>query len=105
MPLSAVTADNDPHTIQSMMDLEDQGNDPNTAIESVDNASAPASTVTATAREMLAMKLKLSAKELKHLQEMVATNVGMEHLLQVIVQEGIDMPASPRLPSSQEPMC
>ena len=34
---------------------------------------------------------------------MVATNVGMEHLLQAATQEGIDMPASPSLFLSQEP--
>ena len=49
------------------------------------------------------MKLKLVAKELKHLQEMVATDVGMEHLLQTAAQEGIDMPALPSLPLFQEP--
>ena len=49
------------------------------------------------------MKLKLSAKELKYPQEMVDTDVGMEHLLQTAALEGIDMPASPSLPPSQEP--
>ena len=49
------------------------------------------------------MKLKLSAKELKHLQKMVGTDVGMEHLLQTVAQEGTDMPASLSLPLSQEP--
>ena len=86
-----------------MMDLEDQGKDPNAAIESVDNASVPAPTATVTTRDILATKLKLSAKELKCLQEMLATNVGMEHLLQATAQEGIDMPATPNLCSSQEP--
>ena len=90
-------------TIQSMMDLEDQGKNPNDVVESVDNASVPAPTVTATTRDILVMKLELSAKELKHLQEMFATNVGMQHLLQAAAQEGINMPASPNLPSSQEP--
>ena len=90
-------------TIQSMMSLEDQGRDPNTVTESVVLAHAPASTATAMSRDILAMKLKLSAKELKCLQEMVTTDVGMEHLLQTAAQEGIDMPASPSLPPSQEP--
>ena len=35
-------------TIQSMMDLEDQGKDPNTVTESAPPAPAPASTATAT---------------------------------------------------------
>ena len=34
---------------------------------------------------------------------MVASDVRMEHLLQTAAQEGIDMPASPSLPPSQEP--
>ena len=87
------------NTIQSMMSLEDQGRDPNTVTESVALAHAPTSTATA----ILAMKLKLSAKELKGLQEMVATDVGMGHLLQTAAQEVINMPASPSLPLSQEP--
>ena len=90
-------------TIQSMINLEDQGKDPNTVTESLTPAHAPASTATATSRDTLAMKLKLSAKELKCLQEMVATNVGKEHLLQAAAQEGIDMLALPSLPPSQEP--
>ena len=49
-------------TIQSMMDLEDQGKDPNTVTESATSAPASASTATATSRDTLAMKLKLSAK-------------------------------------------
>ena len=89
-------------TIQSMMNLEDQGKDPNTVTKSVTTAPAPASTATAMSRDILAMKLKLSAKELKCLQEMVATDVGMEHLLQTVAEDGIDMPASPSLPPSQE---
>ena len=34
---------------------------------------------------------------------MVATDVGMEHLLQTAARGGIDMPASPSQPPSQEP--
>ena len=34
---------------------------------------------------------------------MVATDVGMEHIFQTAAQEGINMPASPSLPLSQEP--
>ena len=55
-------------TIQSTMDLEDQGKDPNTVTESVTSTPILASTATATSRDTLAMKLKLSEKELKHLQ-------------------------------------
>ena len=69
----------------------------------MDNAPVPAPTVTVTTRDMPATKWKLSAKELKCLQEVVATNVGMEHLLQAAAQEGINMPTLPSLPSSQEP--
>ena len=50
-----------------MMSLEDQGRDPNIVTESAALAHAPASTATATSRDILAMKLKLSAKELKPL--------------------------------------
>ena len=91
-------------TIQSMMDLEDQGIDPNTVTESTTSAPVLASTATATSRETLAMKLKLSAKELKHLQEMVTSDVRMEHLLQTAAQGGIDLPELPSLPPSQEPL-
>ena len=90
------------NTIQSIMSLEDQGRDPNTVTESAALAHAPTSTATAKSRDTLAMKLRLSAKELKCLQEMVATDVGMEHLLQTAAEEGIDMPASPSLPLSQK---
>ena len=86
-----------------MMNLEDQGKDPNTVTEPVTTIPAPASTATATSRDILAMKLKLSAKELKHFQEMVATDIGMEHLLQKAAQEGTDIPALQSLPLSQEP--
>ena len=86
-----------------MMNLEDQGKDPNTATKSVTTVPSSASTATATSRDILAMKLKFSAKELKCFQEMVTTDVGMEHLLQTAAQEGIDMPALPSLPPSQEP--
>ena len=91
------------NTLQSTMSLEDQSRDPNTVTESAALAQVPASTATAMSRDILAMQLKLSAKELKRLQEMVATDVGMEHLLQTAAQEGINMPASPSLPPSQEP--
>ena len=48
-------------------------------------AAAPAPAVTATSKDALVMKLKLSSKELKH-------------LLQTAEHESIDMPALPSLP-------
>ena len=86
-----------------MMILEDQCKDPYTVTEPATTIPAPAFTATATSKDILPMKLKLSVKELKHFQEMVATDVGMEYLLQTVAQEGIDMPALPSLPLSQEP--
>ena len=35
---------------------------------------------------------------------MIASEVRMEHLLQVAAQEGIDMPALPSLPLSPDPL-
>ena len=69
-------------TIQSMMNLEDQGKDPNTVTKPVTTVPTPTSTATTMSKDILAMKLKLSAKELKCFQEMVTTDVRMEHLLQ-----------------------
>ena len=83
-------------TIQSMMSLKDKCKDSNAVTEPVMTTVATSSSATDTSRDILAMKLKLSAKELKCLQEMVATDVGMEHILQTAVQEGIDIPASLR---------
>ena len=89
-------------TIQSMMDLEVQCKDPNTVTESMTLAPLSASIAMAMSRDTLAMKLKLSAKELKCLQEMVTSDVGMEHL-QTAAQEDIDLPELPSLPPSKEP--
>ena len=88
-------------TIQSMMTLKDKGKDPSAVTEPVTTTPAMSSTAAAMSRNILAMKLKLTVKELKCLQEMVATDVGMEHLLQTAAQEGINLPASPSLPLSQ----
>ena len=89
-------------TFQSIMSLKDEGKDPNAATEPATTTLATSSTATTTLRDILAMKLKLSVKELKHLQKMVATDVRMEHVLQTAAQEGINLPASPSLPLYQE---
>ena len=89
-------------TIQSMMSLEDEGKDSNAATGSATTVLATSSTSTAMLRDILAMKLKISVKKLKCLQEMVATDVRKEHLLQTAAQEGTDLPASSSLPLSQE---
>ena len=65
-------------TIQSMMSLKDEGKDPDAVTELVTTTVATSS-ATATSRDILAMKLKLSAKGLKRFQEMVSTDVRMEH--------------------------
>ena len=85
------------------MNLEAQDKDPSTVTKPATTFPASASTETATSRDILAMKLKLAAKELKCFQEMVTTDVRMKHLLQTAAQEGIDMPALPSLPPCQEP--
>ena len=59
---------------------------------------APVSAARMASKGLLALRLNLSAKELKWFQDMIASEVGMEHLLQVAAQEGIDMPAPPSLP-------
>ena len=42
------------------------------------------------------------AKEMKCFQEMIATEVGMGHLLKMATQESIEMPASPDI---TQPSC
>ena len=80
---------------------EDKDKNPNAAAGSTITALATSLTVTPS-RNVLPFKLRLSPKELKCLQEIVTTDAGMEHLKQKAAQEGIDLPASPDLPSSQE---
>ena len=55
-------------------------------------------------KDPLALKLNLSAKELKWLQDMIASEVGMEHLLQTAAQQGTDMPAPLSLPLPPDPL-
>ena len=75
------------------MDDEDKSKIPATNIEAAATIPAPASAATMALKDLLALKLNLSAKELKWFQDMIASEVGMEHLLQAAAQEGIDMPA------------
>ena len=85
-------------TIQTIMDDEDCHRTSATVTQAAATALAPASAVTATDKELLAGRLRLMAKELKHFQEMIAFEVGMGHLLRMATQEGIKMPASPNIP-------
>ena len=86
-----------------MMDAEDQDRTSATLVKMTSTVPAPAPAATATSKDALAMKLKLSSKELKHLQDMITTEVGMEHLLQTAEKEGINMPALPSLPCPPDP--
>ena len=76
-----------------MMDDEDKSKIPATNIEAAATIPAPSSAATMALKDLLALKLNLSAKELKWFQDMIASEVRMEHLLQAAAQEGIDMPA------------
>ena len=80
------------------MDDEDKSKVSTTEVKAVATILAPVSAVTTASKDVLALKLNLSAKELKQFQDMIASQVVMEHLLQVAAQEGIDMPALPSLP-------
>ena len=82
-----------------MMDDEDKSKIPATDIKAAATIPAPASAATVALKDLLALKLNLSAKELKWFQNMIASEVRMEHLLQVAAQEGVDMPALSSLPS------
>ena len=75
-----------------MMDDEDKNKISATDIEAVATIPAPASAATVASKDLLGLKLNLSAKELKWFQDMIASEVGMEHLLQAAAQEDIDMP-------------
>ena len=85
-------------TIQTIMDNEDCHRTLATVTQAAATALASSSAVTATGKELLAGRLRLMAKELKCFQEMIATEVGMGHLLKMATQEGIEMPASPDIP-------
>ena len=85
-------------SIQTIMDDEDCHRTSATVTQAAAAALAPSLAVTATDKELLARRLRLMAKELKHFQEMIATEVGIGHLLRMAAQEGIEMPASPNIP-------
>ena len=91
-------------TIQMMMDDEDKSKIQATDIKAVASIPAPASAATVALKDLLALKLNLSAKELKWFQDMIPSEVRMEHLLQAAAQEGIDMPALPSLPLPPDPL-
>ena len=55
-------------------------------------------------KDPLALRLNLSAKELKWFQDMIALEVRMEHLLQAAAQEGIGMPALLSPPPPPDPL-
>ena len=86
------------------MDDEDKSKISATDIKAAATIPAPASPATVASKDLLAMKLNLSAKELKWFQDMTASEVRMEHLLQVAAQEGIDMPALLSLPLPPDPL-
>ena len=85
-------------TIQTITDNEDHHRTSATVTQVAATVLAPSSAVTATDKESLAGRLRLMAKELRHFQEMIATEVGMGHLLKMAVQEGIEITASPDIP-------
>ena len=52
--------------------------------------------------DLSSLQLDLSPKELACLQQIMGTDVGLQHLRQQAAQEGIDLPSSQELPLSQE---
>ena len=64
-------------TIQTIMDDEDHHRTSATMTQVAAAALAPSLAVTATGKESLARRLRFMAKELKHFQEMIATEVGI----------------------------
>ena len=81
-----------------MIKDEDKGKISATDVKAATTIPALASAATVALKDLLALKLNLSAKELKWFQDMIASEVRMEHLLQAATQEGIDMPAPLSLP-------
>ena len=79
-------------TIQTIMDDEDHHRTLATVTQVAAADLTLPSAVTATDKESLARRLRLMAKELKCFQEMIATEVGMGHLLRMAAQEGIKIP-------------
>ena len=86
------------------VDDEDKSKIPATDIEAAATIPASVSVATVASKDFLALKLNLSAKELKWFQDMIASEVRMEHLLQAAAQEGIDMPAPLCLPLPSDPL-
>ena len=89
-------------TIKSMMRHDDKDKNLNSATGLGIAVLAMSLTAVTPSRNALPFKLGLSLKELKCLQEIVATDVRMEHLREKAAQEGTDLPTSQDLPSSQE---
>ena len=85
-------------TIQMMMDDQDKSKIPATDIKVVATTPAPNSAAMVASKDLLASQFNLSAKELKWLQDMITSEVGMEHLLQTAAQQGVDMPVPQNLP-------
>ena len=87
-----------------MMDDEDKSKIPAAHIKVVTTTPAPASAAMVASKDLLASKLNLSAKELKWLQDMIASEVRMENLLQTAAQQSIDMPVPQNLPPPPDPL-
>ena len=86
------------------MDDEDKSNVSATEVKAATTIPAPVLAATMASKDPLALRLNLSAKELKWFQDMIASEVRTEHSLQVAAQEGIDMPAPLSLPPPPDPL-
>ena len=86
------------------MDDEDNSKVSTTEVKAVATIPAPVSAAKTASKDLLALKLNLTAKELKQFQNMIAWEVRMEHLLQAAAQEGVDMPALLSLPLPPDPL-
>ena len=86
------------------MDDEDKSKASATEVKAAATIPAPVLAATMASKDLLASRLNLSAKELKWFQDMIASEVRMEHFLQAAAQEGIDMPAPPSLPPPPDPL-
>ena len=86
------------------MDDEDKNKVSATEVKAAATIPAPVLAAITALKDPLALRLNLSAKELKHFQDMIASEIRMEHLLKVAAQEDIDMPAPPSLPPPPDPL-
>ena len=77
------------------MDGEDKSKVSTMEVKAAATIPAPVSAATTASKDLLALKLNLSAKELKWFQDMISSEVGMEHLLQAAAQKGVDKPLPP----------